>query len=106
DALVDPGRVAFRRPPVEPTRDRHSELELREELGQRHPVYLGQGALGERSRVSLATRSANAATATVPVSPWRCSRTATVCDSASRSPTTSMYGTLRSSASRILRPTD
>src|SRR4051794_21922302 len=90
DALVDPGRVAFRRTPVEPTRDRHSELELREELGQRRPVYTGHWAVCERSRVSRATRSANCATVTAPVSPWRCSRTATCPDSASRSPRTSM----------------
>ena len=45
------------------------------------------------------------ATGRCPVAvPWR--RTATVPSSASRSPTTSMYGILRSSASRILRPTD
>ena len=41
-----------------------------------------------------------------PWSPSLCRRTATVRSSTSRSPTTSMYGILRSSASRILRPID
>ena len=55
---------------------------------------------------SAASRSTSSSSATVPwsPSPWR--RSATVPSSASLSPTTSMYGTFCSSASRILRPTD
>src|SRR5439155_1046890 len=37
DAFVDPGLVALRRSPVEPTRDRHSVV-MRQELGQRATV--------------------------------------------------------------------
>ena len=50
------------------------------------------------------TSSRDSSTRALVALAWR--RTATVPASASRSPTTSMYGILRSSASRILRPTD
>ena len=64
---------------------------------------LSERELHESPRTTLGQRSPTATRAGVAP---RCSRTPTSPASCSRSPTTSMNGILRSSASRILRPTD
>src|SRR3954453_13324290 len=71
DALVNPGLVALRRSPVEPTGDRTSAV-LREEWGKGETVYPPAGAVYSRSSVPPRARSANSATPTEPVSPRRC----------------------------------
>ena len=103
DALVDACGIAFRRLPVEPTRDRHlcdfgaaRRQAVRGAAGLERLVNVGKYSFNCRrahwSRPRVARRPRRAATVPRSPSPWRRSETAR--SSASRSPTTSMYGHL------------